>query len=85
MGKITRENIAEHLFEYQLNLIGKTVKDAIQVHDWKNYWKYTQEDEDKMLKYAIPLIKKVFKCNKNKALSTYEFFRANFGLRIYDK
>lgn len=82
--KITRQNIAEHLVEYQLSLIGKTVKDAIVVGpNWLTEWNYTQEHEEQMRKYAIPLIKKVFKCNKKKAESTYEWFRLTFGLKIY--
>ena len=81
--KITRQNISEHLFEYQLSLIGKTVKDAIDVGDWRNYWDFKQEHSDKFRSYAIPLIKKIFRCNKSKAEATFNWFLLNFGLKVY--
>lgn len=81
--KVNRSNISEHLFEYQLSLIGKTVQDAINVGDWKNQWNFTQEQSDKFRTYSIPLIKKVFKCNKSKAENAFNFFLINFGLKVY--
>lgn len=81
--KVTRSNIAEHLVEYQLSLIGKTVQDAVKTHEWKTQWNFTQEDYDKFKAYSIPLIKKTFKCNRKKAESTFDWFYLNFGLKIY--
>jgi len=80
---VNRSNISEHLFEYQLSLIGKTVKDAIDVGDWKQQWNFTQEHSNKLRAYAIPLIKKTFKCNKSKAENTFNFFLIHFGLKVY--
>lgn len=79
--KITRQNISEHLFEYQLSLIGKSVKDAIGI-DWRKEWYITPEKSEEFSKYAIPLLKKIFKCSKSKATSTFEWFLLNFGLYV---
>jgi hypothetical protein len=42
----------------------------------------TQEQHDEFKAYAIPLLKKVFKCNKSRAESTFDWFDLEFGLRI---
>lgn len=79
--KITRANIAEHLLEYQLSLIGKTVKEAICNKEWLREWSLPKEKSEEFKKYAIPLIKKVFKCNKGKATSTFNWWDLNWGLK----
>ena len=81
--KINRQNISEHLLEYQLGLIGKSVKDAIGVGDWRNQWAFHPDTAEQFRRYSIPLIKKVFKCNKTKAESTFNWFLLNFGLKVY--
>jgi hypothetical protein len=87
--KVNRTNISEHLLEYQLSLIGKTVKDAIIAEEyarksWRSYFLfYTQEHADKFRAYAIPLIKKVFKCNKKRAENIFDWFLLNFGLTVH--
>lgn len=80
--KITRENIADHLLEYQLNLIGKTIEQARQDPLWINTWSISQEKHDEFKKYAIQLLKKVFKYNTSKAKSTFDWFDLGFGLKI---
>jgi hypothetical protein len=50
--------------------------------EWYNKWTMTQEQHDQFKAYALPLIKKVFKCNKSRAESTFDFFDLQFGLRI---
>lgn len=80
--KITRNNISEHLFEHQLSLIGKSVKEAASVN-WKTDWQISEKDMDKFVAYAIPLIKKTFKCNKTKAQGILYWFLVNFGLKTY--
>jgi hypothetical protein len=42
----------------------------------------TQEQHEEFKRYAIPLIKKIFKCNKARAESTFGWFDMQFGLRI---
>lgn len=82
MGKINRLNVGEHLLEYQLNLIGKTKMDAIMDETWIVGWSLTPDQYVQFKAYAIPLLKKVFKCNTNKAKDTFEWFMMQFGLQI---
>lgn len=79
--RVNRKNIAEHLFEYQLSLIDKTVKDALKTPDWRETWILNTEQYEKLKMYSILLIKKVFKCNKSKAEKTFDWFLINFGIK----
>lgn len=83
MTKPTRSNISELMFEYQLSLIGKTVQDALNNRNWKNEWSIPKEEIERFRLHWIPIIKKVFKCNKSKAQKTIDFFMCNFGLKEY--
>jgi hypothetical protein len=82
MKKINRLNVAEHLLEYQFNLIGKTKMDAIMDETWIVGWSLTPEQYQQFRAYAIPVLKKVFKYNTNKAKETFEWFMMQFGLQI---
>ena len=85
MAKITRENITDHLLEYQLAFINKTLQEAIDNPNWLIEWSMDPEDHEKFREYAITLIKKVFKCNTNRAKSTFAWFDLQFGLKIKAK
>ncbi len=80
--KINRANVSEHLVEYQLAMIGKTIEEARITEFWYSEWTMTQAQHEEFKKYAIPLLKKVFKFNTRKAESTFQFFDFQFGLRI---
>lgn len=80
--KITRVNISEHLVEYQLNLIGKTSKQALANSNWYNEWTITENQIKFLRSYAIPLLKKIFKFNKAKAEETFLWFLLQYGLKI---
>jgi hypothetical protein len=82
MKKINRLNVGEHLLEYQFDLIGKTKMDAIMDDEWITKWSLTQEQYDQFRVYAVALLKKVFKCNTNRAKNTFEWFDMQFGLRV---
>ncbi len=82
MIKINRLNIANHLVEYQLAIINKTIDDAMSDDMWFFNWTMTEEQHNQFKAYAIPLIKKVFKCNKKRAESTFQWLNLQFGLRI---
>lgn len=84
MPKINRENIADHLIDYQLEMIGKTIAEAYKTNEWYSKWTMTQAQHDEFKAYAIPLLKKVFKCNKTRAEQTFSWFDLQFGLRIKD-
>jgi hypothetical protein len=80
--RINRENITDHLIEYQLNMIGKTIEDATTTPKWFQEFSMTSEQHEEFKKYAVPLLKKVFKFNTNRAKSTFEWFNLQFGLTI---
>jgi len=82
MAKINRENIADHLLDYQLGMIDKSMQEAHMTREWYSKWTMTQEQHDAFKVYAIPLIKKVFKCRKQRAEDTFNWFDLQFGLRI---
>ena len=82
--KITRDNIARHLVEYQLLMVGKTIEDTLSDDKWYFNWTWTTAQYESFKNYAIPLIKKTFKCNKSKAERTFQWFNLGYGLRIKD-
>lgn len=80
--KITRENMIYHLMSTQLDIVGKTVLEATMSPHWRREWSMSTEDFENFESYAIPLIKKVYKCNKKKAKNTFDWFQQNYGLTI---
>jgi hypothetical protein len=44
----------------------------------------TKEQAHQFRGYALPLIKKVFKCNKRRAEGIFSWFFLEFGLRVKD-
>ena len=82
MSKINRTNVGDHLVEYQLELVGKTIAEAYKTDKWYSIWTMTDEQHEQLKTYAIPLLKKVFKCNKTRAESIFGWFDLQFGLRI---
>lgn len=80
--KVNRQNLSEHLLEYQFEMIGKTVQEAIADKEWLQKWSFTQEQHDKFKAYSIPLIKKIFKCRKERAQKTFDWFDLQFGLPV---
>jgi hypothetical protein len=83
MEKITRENLAEHLVRHQLEMVGKTWEDAQNDEQWYYNITMRQDQFAEFMKYALPLVKKVFRCNKAKAQRILDWFNLQFGLRIY--
>jgi hypothetical protein len=81
-AKVNRTNISEHLVEYQLNMIGKTMLDVKGDEKWYTNNTMTQEQHEEFKAYAIPLLKKIFKFNKTRAEGTFGWFNLQFGLRI---
>lgn len=79
---INRNNITDHLIEYQLNLVGKTIEEIKDDELWYTNNVITSEQHVEFKAYAIPLLKKVFKFNKSKAEDTFNWFDLAFGLKI---
>ena len=81
---VNRNNVSEHLVEYQLNMIGKTTEEARKLEDWYQQWTMTTQQFELFKAYAIPLLRKVFKFNKRNAEKTFDWFNLGYGLRIKD-
>lgn len=81
-AKINRTNISDHLVEYQLKMIGKTLLDVSGDEMWYHNNTMTPEQHEEFKAYAIPLLKKIFKFNKARAEQTFGWFDLQFGLRI---
>jgi hypothetical protein len=82
MKTVNRDNINMHLIKYQLAMVDKTLLDTIDDDMWFFNITMTQNQHEKFKTYAVALIKKVFKCNKNRALETFDWFNLGYGLRI---
>jgi hypothetical protein len=81
-AKVNRANITRHLIEYQLDMVGKRLVDTLDDDMWYFNWTMTQQQHEEFKCYAIPLIKKIFKCNKARGEQTFDWFNLQFGLRI---
>ena len=82
--KINRTNITNHLIEYQLAMVGKTLVETFDDDKWYFNWTMTREQHEIFKSYAIPLLQKIFKFRKSKAIETFAWFDLQFGLRIKD-
>lgn len=80
--KVNRTNVAEHLLEYQLSLIGKKLIDIIDDDRWYFNWTMTVAQYYNFRKYAIKLLQKIFKCNRGRAEETFDFYWSQFKIRI---
>ena len=83
MEKVNRKNLTEHLVRHQLKMVGKTWEDALADEQWYYNITMTKEQFDEFMAYALPLVKKILKCNKSRAEKTLSWFNLQFGLRIY--
>ena len=81
-AKVNRANITRHLIEHQLDMVGKRLVDTLDDDLWYFNWTMTQEQHEEFKRYAIPLLKKIFKFNKGRAEQTFDWFNLQFGLRI---
>ncbi len=80
--KITRDNITKHLLVYQLEMVGKTLLDTLDEEEWYKVFTMTALQKEEFDKYAMALIRKIFKCNKKKAIDTLQWFDLGYGLAI---
>lgn len=81
---VNRNNITEHLIEYQLNMVGKTVEDAKNDPTWYSNNTFTSKQAELFKSYAIPLLRKIFKFNKKKAEQSFAWFDLGYGLKVKD-
>jgi len=79
---VNRTNITEHLIKYELEIVGKTLVQAVENDRWNFEFAITRSQFEQFRSYALPLLRKTFKCNKAKAEHTFGWYWSNFGLRI---
>lgn len=75
-----REKIGYELFDFQLELIGKTRVDVLNEEKWRTKWSLTRNQYDILRDHSIRECKKVFKCRREKAVSIFEWFYKEFGI-----
>jgi hypothetical protein len=78
---INRNNILQHLWEYEFWLAGKKLVDLLDTTNYKFDFTITWEQYYSFREYAIQLIKKVLRCNRTKAEMAFDKFYEEFGLR----
>jgi len=83
--KVNRTNIAEHLFDYQLEIIGKTRINVVDDDRWHHHFSITRTQYSEFSSYAIKLMMKTFRCNKTKAIANFEWYWSQFSVKIRDK
>jgi hypothetical protein len=82
MEKVTRDNIEQHLFDFELELMGKTRVNLVDAYRWKFEFTMTRAQYMEFHGYAIKLIMKTLRISKNKALVAFERYWKEFGVRI---
>ena len=82
MKKVRREDIGKHLFDYQLQMIGKTRIEVLDDDKWYFHFTMTRGQYIEFRKYAVSLMMKTFRCNKNKAIGIFEWYWTQFGVRL---
>jgi len=63
-------------------MIGKTIEDVNSDSYWFINNTFNQQQFLEYKAYAIPLIKKVLKCNKSKAEEAFNWLNLEFGLKV---
>lgn len=82
LEKANRENMGIYLFDYMLELIGKTRVDVVDTDTWRRDWYLTMDQYNILRDHAIKECKRVYKYRKAKAEATFQWFYNKFGLRI---
>ena len=85
MEKVKREAIGEFLFDKQLKIIGATRLSIIDQDQWRSKFPIKREEYSAFRDYAIKLMMKTFRCNKNKAIDTFNWYWLQFGVKITSK
>jgi hypothetical protein len=84
MKKIKRDNIFEYLLDSQLNMIGKSRVDIIDLPNYRFNLTMTHEQYNEFEKSSIKLLQRVFKFRKEKAVNNFKWFWLNYGVRLKD-
>jgi len=79
---VNRFNIFKFLLTDELKMVGKDLTTLVDDDNWRFNNTLTRNEFSAFRSDAISLIKKTFKCNRTKALNTFEWYWSNFGLRL---
>jgi hypothetical protein len=82
MEKVKRENIGEFLFQKELEIIGATRLMIVDSDNWRAKFPMSRNQYSEFRDYAIKLMMKTFRCNKNKASETFNWYWMQFGVKI---
>ena len=79
--KSKRDSLPDDLFDKMLEIASLSKESTIDV-----YWRFnntiTREQYSSLKKEGVEMIQKALKINKRKAISTFNFFYKNFGVRL---
>jgi hypothetical protein len=85
--KPNRYNMIEYLINYQFEIVGESSEFLNFETDesWRKDYQLTEEQYVLFKKHAIGVLQKVYKFNRKKAESNFEWFFHEFGLTIKRK
>jgi hypothetical protein len=84
MEKITKQNLAEHLIQKQLEYVGKTIEDIKSDEKWYNNNTLTKEQYEEWKDYSLKLIKKTIKYRKSIVEREFAMFDLMYGLKVIE-
>lgn len=86
--KITKDNIVEHLVNKMFEIIGvdNNYQNLIETKNetWFQDYTWNKDQEESFKIYTLPLIKKIYKLNKDVVNRNYYWFLLQYGLRRND-
>jgi hypothetical protein len=82
--KITSQNLGDHLFQKQLDYIGKTVKEVKNDPEWYLNNKLTKAQYNEWKEYCIEAISKTYQLNERQAELEFNWLDLGYGLTIED-
>lgn len=82
MIRISRETAGEHLMDYMLAIIGKSRMDMVDSPNYRFDFTITREQQIIFGEYAIFVLQKTFHFRRERAVSTFNWFWKNFGVRV---
>jgi hypothetical protein len=80
--KINRVDVMDYLIITELAIVGKTKLSTLDDDNFQFNWTITRVQYNKFRADSLKVIKESFRCNKEKAIETFDWFYKEFGLRI---
>jgi len=84
MKAINKNNLTEHLIEYQLQMVGLTTQMIKDDPNWFNNNTITLEQLKEFKSYALTMIKVVYRTNSYVNNKLYGWFILKYGLKLAD-